>query len=201
MRPFFRCFFVISCFLLKQSCCFFLCRLLSRYRIVIGSLCVAQRLLGIPQRLLGIGDIAFQLVAGDTVVFLCVIHCRLCRFELLLCLLHAVFCAGHTLLGRKRAGVQPVFIVFLCIFIRLAADLDLVRRLVFAGVHRRLLLGDVHLQIVGFQLCQHVPLLHHIADLHVDLLHQIAQGGVDLSARLAFHHTAQADGVLQIHLL
>ena len=201
MRPFFRCFFVISCFLLKQSCCFFLCRLLSRYRIVIGSLCIAQRLLSIPQRLLGVGDIALQLVAGDTVVFLCIIHCRLCRFELLLCLLHAVFCAGHTLLGRKRAGVQPVFIVFLCIFIRLAADLDLVRRLVFAGVHRRLLLGDVHLQIVGFQLCQHVPLLHHVADLHVDLLHQIAQGGVDLSTRLAFHHTAQADGVLQIHLL
>ena len=66
---------------------------------------------------------------------------------------------------------------------------------------RRLLLGNVHLQIVGFQLCQHISLLHHVADLHVDLLHQIAQGGVDLSARLAFHHAAQTDGVLQIHLL
>ena len=73
--------------------------------------------------------------------------------------------------------------------------------LVFAGIDRRLLLGNIQLKSAGLELCQHVALLNHIAHLDIDQFHRIAQRGIDLAACLALHNAGEADGVFQAHLL
>ena len=208
MAPFFCGLLIICCLRIELSFGRLLGRFLSSNCLIVSRFRFRQRVLGVVQRLAGGIDVAVELVAGDAVVFPRVAHSGLRGVHLQLGAVHAVFGLGQAAfrlvdprLRRDGVGVQTVLIVFHRVFIRLAVDLNLMRRLAVAGVHRRLLLGDVHLQLLGVQLGQHVARLHPVAHLHVDRLHQIGQGGINLSVRLALHNAGQADGVLQIHLL
>ena len=202
MIPLLFCCHIICCFSFKIFFGLLFCGCLPCYSVIIGCFCIGQSLFCFIQCFFGIGYIAFQLVAGQTIIFSCVPNRSFCRFHLQFCTFYAVFRLSHivfslcyALFCRNGAGIQTIFIVFFCVFIRFAADFNLMCSLIVACCYCCLLLCNIKLQIICLEFCKHVPFLNNITDLYVNRFHRIGQCRVDLSSCLGFHRSGQANGI------